>query len=103
MGWPGRAPRLICCKKRRQRYGENLPSYCNRGNAGNRRRRIDWWGDLPPPMKEAIEQFRTQFGAAIDSKLTTGKALHDVCCAAPGALPNSAIASSSFLLWPNLI
>jgi hypothetical protein len=21
---------------------------------------IDWWGDLPPPMKEAIEQFRTQ-------------------------------------------
>ena len=28
---------------------------------------IDWWGDLPPPMKEAIEQFRTQIGAAIDS------------------------------------
>jgi hypothetical protein len=27
----------------------------------------DWWGDLPPPMKEAIEQFRTQFGASIDS------------------------------------
>jgi hypothetical protein len=25
----------------------------------------DWWGDLPPPMKEAIEQFRTQLGAAI--------------------------------------
>ena len=23
---------------------------------------IDWWGDLPPPMKEAIEQFRTQLG-----------------------------------------
>jgi hypothetical protein len=20
---------------------------------------IDWWGDLPPPMKKAIEQFRT--------------------------------------------
>jgi hypothetical protein len=46
---------------------------------------IDWWGDLPPPMKEAIEQFRTQLGAAIDyvefvkghsyTKLTTGKAL----------------------------
>jgi len=31
------------------------------------RRVIDWWGDLPPPMKEAIEQFRTQLGAAIDS------------------------------------
>jgi hypothetical protein len=28
---------------------------------------IDWWGDLPPAMKEAIEQFRTQLGAAIDS------------------------------------
>src|SRR5262245_6220291 len=48
---------------------------------------INWWGDLPPPMKEAIEQFRTQLGAAIDSvdlskghstekytKLTAGKA-----------------------------
>jgi hypothetical protein len=28
---------------------------------------IDGWGDLPPPMKEAIEQFCTQLGAAIDS------------------------------------
>jgi hypothetical protein len=28
---------------------------------------INWWGDLPPQMKEAIEQFRTQLGAAIDS------------------------------------
>lgn len=28
---------------------------------------IDWWGDLPPPMKEAIEQFRAQLEAAIDS------------------------------------
>jgi hypothetical protein len=28
---------------------------------------IDWWGELPPSMKEAIEQFRTQLGAAIDS------------------------------------
>src|ERR1700722_6515522 len=28
---------------------------------------IDWWGGLPPPMEEAIEQFRTQPGAAIDS------------------------------------
>jgi hypothetical protein len=28
---------------------------------------INWYGDLPPPMKEAIEQFRTQLGAAIDS------------------------------------
>jgi hypothetical protein len=28
---------------------------------------IDWWGDLPVPMKDAVEQFRTQLGAAIDS------------------------------------
>jgi hypothetical protein len=28
---------------------------------------IQWWGDLPAPMKDAIEQFRTQLGAAIDS------------------------------------
>jgi len=36
---------------------------------------IDWWGDLPPPMKEAIEQFRTQLGAAIDSVEFVKKAL----------------------------
>ena len=28
---------------------------------------LDYWGDLPPSMKEAVEQFRTQLGAAIDS------------------------------------
>jgi hypothetical protein len=28
---------------------------------------IDWSGDLPPPMNEAIEQFRNELGAAIDS------------------------------------
>ena len=28
---------------------------------------VDWWGDLPVPMKEAIEQFRIQLGVAIDS------------------------------------
>jgi hypothetical protein len=28
---------------------------------------IEWWGDLPAPMKEAIEEFRSQLGAAIDS------------------------------------
>src|SRR5215467_5474578 len=28
---------------------------------------LNCWVDLPPPMKEAIEQFRTQLGAAIDS------------------------------------
>ena len=30
-------------------------------------RAIDWWGDLPAPMKEAIEEFRAQLGSAIDS------------------------------------
>jgi hypothetical protein len=28
---------------------------------------IDWWGDLPTSMKDAIEKFRVQLGAAIDS------------------------------------
>lgn len=28
---------------------------------------LDWWGDLPPSMKEAIERFRIELGAAIDS------------------------------------
>ena len=28
---------------------------------------IDWWGVLPAPMNEAVEQFRIQLGAAIDS------------------------------------
>jgi hypothetical protein len=36
---------------------------------------IDWWGVLPPPMQEAIEQFRTQLGAAIDSVEFVKKAL----------------------------
>ena len=28
---------------------------------------IEWWGDLPLPMKEAIDRFRIELGAAIDS------------------------------------
>ena len=28
---------------------------------------INRWEDLPLPMKDAVEQFRTQLGAAIDS------------------------------------
>ena len=28
---------------------------------------IDWWGELPVPMKEAIDSFRVQLGGAIDS------------------------------------
>jgi hypothetical protein len=30
-------------------------------------RTIDWYGDLPAPMKEAIDRFRVQLGVAIDS------------------------------------
>ena len=28
---------------------------------------IDWWGELPISMNEAVESFRVQLGAAIDS------------------------------------
>jgi hypothetical protein len=42
---------------------------------------INWWGDLPPPMNEAIEQFRTRIGAAIDSvefvKRALDRQVHD--------------------------
>jgi hypothetical protein len=42
---------------------------------------IDWWGDLPAPMKEAIAQFRTELGAAIDSvefvKRALDREVHD--------------------------
>jgi hypothetical protein len=36
---------------------------------------IGWWADLPPPMKEEIEQFRTQLGVAIDSVESVKSAL----------------------------
>jgi hypothetical protein len=36
---------------------------------------IGWWADLPLPMKEAVEQFRTELGAAIDSVEFVKKAL----------------------------
>jgi hypothetical protein len=36
---------------------------------------IEWWGDLPQPMKDELEQFRTQLGAAIDSVEFVRKAL----------------------------
>jgi hypothetical protein len=36
---------------------------------------LDYWGDLPPSMKEVIEQFRTELGAAIDSVEFVKKAL----------------------------
>jgi hypothetical protein len=42
---------------------------------------IGWWGELPQPMKEAIEQFRGQLGAAIDSvdfvKRALDRQVHD--------------------------
>jgi len=36
---------------------------------------IDWWGDPPTSMKEALNTFRVQLGAAIDSVEFVKKAL----------------------------
>jgi len=36
---------------------------------------IDWWGELPAPMNEAIDSFRVQLGAAIDSVEIVKRAL----------------------------
>jgi ABC-type transporter Mla subunit MlaD len=36
---------------------------------------LNYWGDLPQSMKEAVEQFRTRLGAAIDSVEFVKKAL----------------------------
>ena len=36
---------------------------------------IDWWGDLPPPMKKLLEQFCIQLGAAINSVVFVKRAL----------------------------
>jgi hypothetical protein len=36
---------------------------------------IDWWGDLPTPMNEALDKFRVQLGAAVDSVEFVRKAL----------------------------
>src|SRR5579863_9779109 len=42
----------------------------------------DWWGDLPPPMAEAIAQFRSELGAAIDAvefvKRALDREMHDM-------------------------
>ena len=64
---------------------------------------INWWGDLPPPLKEAIEQFRIQLGAAIDSvefvkraldrqvpEMTAEKDPSEVCRSWTSRLPRSA-------------
>ena len=70
-GSPGGAERRIRWRERRQPHVENLPGGCDGADAANREEAmggvIEWWGDLPVPMKEAIEQFRAQLGAAIDS------------------------------------
>jgi hypothetical protein len=36
---------------------------------------INWWGDLPPEMNEAVDQFRIELAAAIDSVEFVKKAL----------------------------
>jgi hypothetical protein len=49
---------------------------------------LDWWGDLPLPMNEAIQQFRAQLGAAIDSVDLVKRALdRQVPETAPGKDP----------------
>ena len=36
---------------------------------------LDCWAELPPEMQEAVDQFRTQLGAAIDSVYLVKRAL----------------------------
>ena len=36
---------------------------------------LNCWADLPPPMQDAIEEFRRELGAAIDSVEFVRKAL----------------------------
>jgi hypothetical protein len=36
---------------------------------------LNYWGDLPPSMKESVEQFRVRVGDAIDSVEFVKKAL----------------------------
>jgi hypothetical protein len=36
---------------------------------------LDWWGDLPPSLKEDLERFRTELGTAIDSIQSVKRAL----------------------------
>ena len=38
---------------------------------------VDWWGDLPMPMHEAIDSFRVQLGAAIEAAALRGQAIGD--------------------------
>jgi len=58
-------------RNKRQRHGENLCDIAIDEMLATvdeaMSQAINWWGDKPPPMQEAIEQFRTQLGAAIDS------------------------------------
>jgi len=71
--------------ERRGRDGENLPDVAIDEMLGTveeaMSQAINWWGDKPAPMKEAIEQFRTALGAAIDSvefvKRALDRQVHD--------------------------
>ena len=36
---------------------------------------LDLWGNLPPPLTEDLERFRTQLGTAIDSVQSVKRAL----------------------------
>lgn len=51
---------------------------------------VDWWGDLPAPMREAIEQFRVQLGTAIDAVDFVKRALDREVTDRTGGAPNVA-------------
>ncbi len=48
---------------------------------------LNCWVDLPPPMKDAIEEFRVQLGAAIDSVEFVKRALDREMHETEGGLP----------------
>lgn len=48
---------------------------------------LNCWTDLPDPMKEAVEQFRGQLGAAIDSVEFVKRALDREVHEREGGLP----------------
>lgn len=48
---------------------------------------LNCWADLPPPMKDAIEEFRVQLGAAIDSVEFVKRALDREMHETEGGLP----------------
>jgi type IV secretory pathway ATPase VirB11/archaellum biosynthesis ATPase len=48
---------------------------------------LNCWTDLPPPMRDAVEQFRAQLGTAIDSVEFVKRALDREVHETEGGLP----------------